>query len=141
MALIFGAGALIAAQGPINATLARSIGSPVNAAVVSFLVGLLALVAVAVGQRTMPDVTLVRGLPWWAWIGGLCGAVFVAGAAYAAPRIGVANMLTISVASQLLTAILLDHWGAFGVPVQSISVTRVAGILLVIGGAVLVRRG
>jgi transporter family-2 protein len=65
----------------------------------------------------------------------------VAGAAYAAPRIGVANMLTISVGSQLLTAILLDHYGAFGVPVQSISGTRVVGILLVIGGAVLVRRG
>lgn len=141
IALIFGAGTLIAIQGPINATLARGIGSPVNAALVSFLVGTLALVAVALGQRAVPDATLMRSLPWWAWIGGLCGAVFVAGAAFAAPRIGVANMLTISVASQLLSAILLDHWGAFGVPVQSISITRVAGILLVIGGAVLVRRG
>jgi bacterial/archaeal transporter family-2 protein len=132
---------LIAVQGPINATLARAIGSSVNAALVSFLVGTLALVAVALGQRTTPDMGLVRALPWWAWSGGLCGAVFVAGAAFAAPRIGVANMLTVSVASQLITAMLLDHWGAFGVPVQSISATRVAGILLVVAGAVLVRRG
>ncbi|MBL0938087.1 MAG: DMT family transporter [Gemmatimonadaceae bacterium] len=140
MALILGAGTLIAIQGPINATLMRAVGSSVNAALISFLVGTLALIVVAMWQRTAADGALVRALPWWAWVGGLCGAVFVAVAAYAAPRIGVANMLTLSVAGQLITAIVLDHRGAFGVPQQSVSGGRIVGILLVVVGAVLVRR-
>lgn len=139
--IILLAGAMIAVQGPINATLARAVGSPINAAFISFFVGTVALAIVAGVQRSEPNGALLRTLPWWAWVGGLCGAVFVSGAAYAAPRIGVANMLTIGVGSQLAMAILLDHWGAFGVPQQSVSLTRVGGIALVIVGALLVRRG
>jgi transporter family-2 protein len=133
-------GAMIAVQGPINATLGRAVGSPVNAALISFLVGTLALVLIAGVQRVNPDAALVRGLPWWAWVGGLCGAVFVTAAAYAAPRIGVASMLTLAVASQLVMAIALDHVGGLGVPVRSASAGRAAGIALVMFGAWLVRR-
>lgn len=140
MALILCAGTLIAIQGPINATLMRAVGSSVNAALISFLVGTVALAVVALSQRTAADPALVRALPWWAWVGGLCGAVFVAVAAFAAPRIGVANMLTLSVAGQLVTAVVLDHRGAFGVPQQPVSGARILGIVLVIVGAALVRR-
>lgn len=133
-------GAMIAVQGPINGALGRAVGSPVNAALISFLVGTLALALVAGVQRVAPDNALVRGLPWWGWVGGLRGAVFVTAAAYAAPRIGVASMLTLAVASQLVMAIALDHVGGFGVPVRSASAGRAAGIALVMVGAWLVRR-
>jgi len=86
-------------------------------------------------------VVAVRALPWWAWMGGAFGAFFVASAAYAAPRIGVATMLTLGVASQLVAAIAIDHLGALGVAQRAVSTGRVVGVLLVIAGAVLVRRG
>ncbi len=140
VAIIIVAGAMIAVQGPINATLGRAVGSPVNAALISFLVGTVALALVAGTQRVGASETLLRALPWWAWTGGLCGAVFVTAATYAAPRIGVANMLTLAIASQLLMAVALDHAGALGVPHRAISGGRVVGIALVIVGALLVRR-
>lgn len=133
-------GAMIAVQGAINATLGRAVGSSVNAALISFLVGTLALALIASVQRVSPDDALVRGLPWWAWVGGLCGAVFVTAAAYAAPRVGVASMLTLAIASQLVMAIALDHRGGLGVPVRSASTGRAVGIALVMLGAWLVRR-
>ena len=133
-------GAMISLQGPINATLGRATGSPVNAALISFLVGTGALAIVAAVQRSASNTALLRALPWWAWTGGLCGAVFVTAAAYAAPRIGVASMLTIGIASQLLTAVLIDHAGVLNVPARSISLGRVIGVVMVIAGAVLVRR-
>jgi bacterial/archaeal transporter family-2 protein len=139
-AVIIAGGAMISLQGPINATLGRAVGSPVNAALISFLVGTVALTIVASVQRVAGDGALVRALPWWAWVGGLCGAVFVTAATYAAPRIGVANMLTLAIASQLLTAVALDHAGVLGVPHRTISGGRVFGIALVIIGALLVRR-
>lgn len=133
-------GVMIAVQGPLNAALGRAVGSPVNAALVSFIVGTIALAVLAAQQRVSPNSTLVRDLPWWAWVGGLCGAVFVTTAAYAAPRIGVASMLTLAVASQLVAAVALDHAGVFGVPQRSITPGRMVGIVLAVAGALLVRR-
>lgn len=137
--LILLGGVLIAIQGPINAVLGRAVGSPVNAALLSFLVGSCALAVVALANRVTPDQGALRALPWWAWTGGFCGAVFVAAAAYAAPRIGVATMLTLAVASQLIAAVVLDHFGAFGVPRHPVSGGRLAGLALVFLGALLVR--
>ena len=136
----FLAGALIALQAPTNAMLSRAVGSPVNAAMVSFAVGLagLALAALALGAR--PQLAEVRSLPWYAWTGGLYGAVFVAIAAFAAPRMGVTFFLIVAIAGQLAMALLLDQAGAFGLAVQEISLQRVAGIVLVLAGAVLVQQ-
>lgn len=138
--LVLVSGALLSLQAAFNAELSRAIGGPVNAALTSFLVGTAALVVVALMGRSQPDMTAVRALPWWAWVGGLCGAVFVSGAAYATPRLGVATMLTLGVASQLVMAVALDHFGAFGVARQAITGSRLLGIALVIAGVVLVRR-
>src|SRR4051795_1944411 len=91
--LAFLAGCLIAIQAPTNALLARGVGSPVNAALVSFLVGSLALAAVAFALGVRPAGGAIRVLPWYAWIGGFYGAIFVAMAAFAAPRMGVTYFL------------------------------------------------
>ncbi|MBX7119882.1 MAG: DMT family transporter [Gemmatimonadaceae bacterium] len=139
--LVLLSGALLSIQSPINATLARAMGSSVNGALVSFLVGTVALVLAAAALRAPMDGPAVRALPWWAWIGGLCGAAFVTIAAYAAPRIGVATLLTLGVASQLAMALALDHVGAFGMVRQAASPLRLLGVALVVAGAVLVRRG
>ena len=136
----FVSGALVALQAPTNAMLSRAVASPVNAAMISFAVGLLALIVAVVALGVRPNPTEVRALPWFAWIGGLYGAIFVAVAAFAAPRIGITQFLTISIAGQLAMALVLDSIGAFGLPRTEISPTRLMGVALVLAGALLVRR-
>jgi len=133
-------GTLVALQAPTNAALARAVNSPVNAALVSFAVGTAALLVAAFVLRVRPDLASVKALPWWAWLGGLYGAVFVAAAAFATPRIGVAATLTLLIAGQLVMAAALDHFGALGVPRQEITPLRLLGLALVAGGVLLVRR-
>ncbi len=133
-------GALVALQAPTNAMLSRAVGSPVNAALVSFAVGLAGLAVAALLLGARPSGAEVRALPWYGWIGGLYGAVFVAVAAFAAPRIGITFFLTASIAGQLAMALWLDRAGAFGLPVQEISPTRIAGVVLVLAGAWLVQQ-
>lgn len=135
------AGGATALQAPTNARLAEAVASPVNAAFVSFAVGTVALGMLALMLQTRPDIAATRALPWWVWIGGLYGAVFVVAAAWGVPRLGVAVTITLMVAGQLLISLFLDHFGAMGVPKQPMNVMRVAGILMVIGGVVLVRKG
>jgi transporter family-2 protein len=136
----FLAGALIALQAPTNAMLSRAVGSPVNAAMVSFAVGLVALAVAAVALGARPQAAEVRSLPWYAWTGGLYGAVFVALAAFAAPRMGLTLFLIVAIGGQLAMALLLDRTGAFGLPVQEITLPRIGGVLLVVAGAWLVQQ-
>jgi transporter family-2 protein len=140
LAAAFVGGSLIALQAPTNALLARGVGSAVNAAFVSFVVGTLALLAVAAALGARPAASQAGALPWYAWVGGFYGAFFVAVAAFAAPRMGVTFFLMVAIAGQLAMALLLDRLGAFGLARVEISPTRVAGIVLVLAGAYLVRR-
>jgi transporter family-2 protein len=138
--LVLLAGGMIALQAPTNAMLARAGGSPVLAALISFTVGTLALFCAWVGSGNRPPAKAFAGLPAYTWFGGVYGAVYVAIAAYAAPRIGLAALITIGIAGQIAVALLLDHFGALGLPREPINIGRVAGALLVVAGVVLVRR-
>lgn len=134
------AGMLNAMQGPTNAMLARPFNSPVNAAFVSFAVGTAVLLVLILAFRVKPDWTGVRTLPWYAWLGGAYGVVFVVAAAYSAPRLGVASTITLMVAGQLIASLAVDHFGTFGVVARPVNLVKLAGIALVFLGVVLVRR-
>lgn len=134
------AGGATALQAPTNARMMTAVGSPVNAAFVSFAVGTAALGILAVILQTRPDMAAARGLPWYAWVGGLYGAIFVVAAAWGVPRLGVALTITLMVAGQLLIGLILDHFGAFGTTAHPISLGRIAGVALVVAGVLMVRR-
>lgn len=138
--LVFFAGSMIAIQAPTNAILARAGGSPVLAALISFAVGTVALLVAWLVSGNRSATAPFAGLPWYAWIGGLYGAMFVAVAAYAAPKIGLASLITIGIAGQIAMALWLDHAGALGLPREPINLGRLLGAALVIAGVVLVRR-
>ena len=134
------AGGATALQAPTNARLAVAMASPVNAAFISFAVGTLALGILAAVLHTKPDLAAVKTLPAWAWMGGLYGCVFVITAAWGVPRLGAALTITLMVAGQLLLSLILDHFGALGVPRQPLNLGRIAGVGLVLAGVLLVRR-
>ena len=134
-------GALMAAQGAINGRLAMGIGGPLQAALISFSVGCIALIGVnlAMGNRF----ALAGGgtsLPWWVWIGGILGAIGVASAALAVPKIGVAAWVAAFIAGQLGAAVLYDQFGAFGQAVRPATPLRLVGIGFLVLGVYLIRR-
>ena len=104
------------------------------------MVGTVGLLVVASLLGARPSGEAARALPWYAWVGGFYGAVFVAMAAYAAPRLGVTFFLMVAIAGQLVMALLLDRIGAFGLPRADVSAARLAGVALVVAGCFLVRR-
>ena len=134
------AGGATALQAPTNAKLATAVASPVNAAFISFTVGTTVLGIVAALMHTRPDFAAARALPWYAWLGGVYGACFVVAAAWGVPRLGVAMTITLMVGGQLLLSLVLDHFGALGVPRQPLNLGRIAGVGLVLAGVLLVRR-
>lgn len=135
------AGALLAAQAPINAQLARGLGMPVAAAAFSFLSG-----AVVLGVVTT---ILMRGqgisldwkapAPWLFVAGGVLGGSYVTITIILIPRLGAAAVMAFLVSGQLLAGLLLDRIGFLGMAMREISIGRIAGALLLVAGALLIR--
>ncbi|HEX6278510.1 MAG TPA: DMT family transporter, partial [Pyrinomonadaceae bacterium] len=78
--------------------------------------------------------------PAIAWVGGLLGAFFVASAVTLVPRLGVAMTFSLIIAGQMLVTLVIDHFGLLGVPVKEVSLPRVAGILLITAGVIVIRK-
>lgn len=134
-------GALVAAQAPINARLRIALASPLGSGLVSFVVGtLLLLLAVAiVGEGG----DVLRGLgsgPWWAYLGGACGAVFVVATLLAAPRVGVTATFVAVVAGQVGLAALIDRFGWLGQDRIALGPERVVALVLLVVALVLLVR-
>ncbi|HET6405220.1 MAG TPA: DMT family transporter [Candidatus Thermoplasmatota archaeon] len=134
------AGAALATQAGVNATLGRGLQSPVHAALVSFAVGTLALAVAAFARRdAIASAEQVRAIPLWAWVGGFLGAFVVAMSIELAPRLGAAPFLAAIIAGQLVTALVLDHFGWLGFVERVVTWQRLAGVALVATGALLLR--
>lgn len=133
------AGLCVAVQSPTNAMLARSTGSVWFASTISFAGGMIALLAIWTAYDRTP-IAALRQAPPWAWIGGLYGVTFVFAVAYATPRLGLAATLTITIAAQLAVAVALDHFGLLGLKQEPVTISRLAGLALVVAGVLMVRR-
>jgi len=139
--LAFIAGAVLPLQASTNNKMADIVDSPVLAALISFLVGTVALVGYIVATGTpLSNLANTRNSTPIAWIGGIFGAFFVASTAVVVPRIGVAVTFALVVAGQMIVTIFVDHFGMLGVEVKEANLPRIIGILLIIGGVVLIRK-
>lgn len=135
------AGAFLPVQAGVNSQLARWMQTPVQAALVSFAVGTLALFAYCVALRQpVPALGVMWQSPWWVWLGGLCGALYVTAATILAPRIGATLLLSASVAGQMIVSLILDHYGLLGLPQRPLSLWRALGVALVVVGVVVIRK-
>ncbi len=136
------AGAMITIQPPLNAIVARHVGSALAATSISILVAFLcSLVALLVAGFGRVAPATIAAVPWWAYLGGVAGAVFVGSGVIIAPMTGALAFFVCIVAGQLIGSTVADHYGSFGLTVREISGPRVLGIALVLAGAVLVSRG
>ena len=138
--LAFGAGCCLPVQAGINTLLRRFLGEPMQAALVSFAVGTLALWLYSLAARhTWPPLSQLSAVPWWMWTGGILGAIFVSCTIFLAPRLGAATMTAVMLSGQLVASVLLDHFALVGFPEHPVSPLRLVGIGLLFAGAWLVR--
>ena len=135
-----GAGVSVAVQQVLNGGLRTALNSPAWAGFISYLGGLLTMIVVLIAMREqMPSWKLVTATPWWAWSGGILGGVFILLVILLLPSLGAATLLALVVAGQMSAAVLMDHFGAFGLTQHSVSISRLCGVALIIGGVVLMK--
>jgi len=133
-------GAVLPLQAGLNARLGRAAGSPAYAALFSFIVGTLALLLYVTLTRQSVSWRGLREAPAQVWLGGLLGAFYVTAIILAFPRIGPALTFGLVVAGQMIIALLLDHFNILVANPHPITIWRVLGMLMIVGGVVLIRK-
>jgi transporter family-2 protein len=138
--LAAGAGLSFVFQQAVNANLRAEIGSPWWAGFISYLGGTLAMLIVATALREpLPSMQAIQRSHLISWSGGLFGAVYIAISILLIPRLGAAMVIALIVAGQMIGSLAFDHFGLFGMPVHSLSVSRLLGGALLVAGVVLIR--
>lgn len=142
MAWAFVVGALLSVQVGMNAAARIATGHAALAALINFAIGTVGLTLFALAVRTpAPSGAQLSAAPWWAWLGGLFGALYVASSTVLGPRLGAAMLTALVVAGQMLSALVIDHYGLVGFPEHPVSAWRLVGAVLIVVGVVLLTRG
>ena len=135
------AGFGLTVQVGMNSQLRKVLQSANVAAFISFTVGTVALILLLVALRTpVPERAALAAVPWWAWLGGLLGAFYVASSTVVAVELGATTLLGLALLGQLTTALVIDHFGWLGLPVNPVTWTRVGGVALLGLGVWLISR-
>jgi bacterial/archaeal transporter family-2 protein len=138
------AGAVLPVQGAINGLLRSDIGAPFVVGTISFAVATLAmvvvlLVTIALTDAPKPQLTGLAKMPWWGWLGAVCGATYVTTVFTAIPVIGTAAAIGLTVAGQQIASLFVDRYGWFRLPKREISALRFGGVTLLLIGVALIQ--
>lgn len=128
-------GLITPVQTAVNTRLGRSIGSPLRASLVSFSVGLLAMLTLtlAIGPYPLIPVSALQG-PWWMWLAGVFGVTFLTGNVLLLPKLGSLKTVIMPVTGQIIMGLLIDMFGWFGTQRQTIAPLRIVGTVLALVG-------
>ena len=133
------AGGLVGLQAPINAGLGRSTGS-LPAALVSFAIGTIALASIVILSGKAGGLSSTFDVSWYYLLGGFLGAIYVTNALIVVSVIGAGGVAAATITGQLTASVAIDRLGLFGLDQVGLSPARIAGVVLLIVGTVLVIR-
>ena len=133
------AGSLMVVQAACNSKLEEALGRPLTVAVLSLTVGISAMLIIGGAFRQL-DFPLRKAaqVPWWAWLGGICGATSLLSQPLAAPRLGAATYVGVYVTASIVASVIVDHFGWLGFTQHPAGLGRVLGCALMVGGIALV---
>jgi transporter family-2 protein len=138
--VVVGAGISLVIQQVLNANLRVEIGSPWWAGAINYLGGALVMLTmtIAFGEPWLTKDAVAR-VPWYSWMGGFFGAIFIGSAIFMVPRLGAATVVALFVLGQMFGSLAFDHFGFLGVPQHDANPIRLAGAACLLLGVVLIR--
>ena len=131
-------GASVGMQSPIAGAMGQRIGGIAGALVVHVSGAIIAAAILLLqgGQRIRDWHTL----PWYMLACGVFGVFLYQTISITLPRLGSTYMVTLIILGQLMVGLIIDHFGWLGVTQHPISLTRIAGVLVLILGGFLISK-
>lgn len=128
-------GVLMAVQGTMNASLSKAIGLLEATFIVQLTGTALVTILLFLFKMGKGNWYAWQEVPWYSWLGGIIGVAIIYLVAASIPNVGVANATTAIIVGQVLTAIIIDHFGGFGLDRMAFSPQQGIGLVLLAVGA------
>ena len=108
----------------------------------SFTVGLICLLVLNFVTNSSAVVGLkpTTVAPWYIWLGGFLGAIFVGYITWVNQQQGVALTFALVVSGQIFCSLFIDHFGLLGSEIRTITSEKIIGAVLIIAGIILIKK-
>ncbi|MGE8304302.1 DMT family transporter [Pseudomonas sp. B21-031] len=134
--LAIAAGLGITLQTTLNGQLAKGVGGDsVAAALFSFTAGAACLGIFSLMRGAIAaSLVAIPAQPWWSLLGGLLGAGALLSYVVLAPKIGLSALFGLAIAGQIISSLVIDHFGLMGVLERPVSPVKLAGAMVMLSG-------
>lgn len=146
---VFGiiAGMLSTVQTAVNGHLGIILASPVKAAVISFIIGIVLLAVICViillQRKTVSALRIEprrrENYSWWIWLGGILGGLFVLTNAYLSNIIGTGMTIIAILIGSTSGGLIIDCFGLLGSERKPVGMRQIFGIIIMIIGAAAIK--
>ncbi|MGB4504891.1 MAG: DMT family transporter [Syntrophaceticus sp.] len=128
------AGVSMALQGSLNTILSKAIGL-LEATFVVHVIGVIALIVLLLLRLGNGSLARMGEAPWYAYLGGLLSIVILYAVMASISKLGVSIATTAIIVGQVSTALIIDHFGLFGLREIPFTWWKVLGIAFLATGA------
>ena len=109
-----------------------SISGNYASSVIIHLVGLFGIILVLIFTKS--KVRNLKGIPFYMFTGGLIGILTVLFTNASFVGLGVSLTVSLSLLGQLVTSLVIDHFGYFNMPVNKFDKKKILGLVIIIAG-------
>lgn len=131
-------GVAVGIQSPIAGAMGQKIGGTASSLIVHLSGMILSalLLWVKGGERIREWQTL----PWYMLCAGVFGVILYQTINIVLPKLGSTLMITLIISGQLVTGVIIDHFGWLGVTTRPIDLPRILGVIALLLGGYLIAK-
>lgn len=135
IATAFVLGVLMSIYLPMNSSISRHVGSPITSNIIFFFGALLTSILIFLVNGQFDSLSRVKEVPVYLYLTGFISAFMILGTTFLIPRLGARNFFILLIAGQVITAVIISHFGILESPKDPISIKKLVGASVVIVGA------
>jgi transporter family-2 protein len=126
-------GIAVGVQSPIAGAMGQRVGGTASSLIVH-MSGMI-LSAILLWMKGGEKIREWQTLPWYMLIAGVFGVILYQTINFTLPKLGSTLMITLIITGQLITGVVIDHFGWLGVAQRPIDLPRILGMgALLLGG-------
>jgi len=134
IAMMLFIGLILSLHLTMNAQVGAIIKNPKVGNAIFWVIGAATALAIGLISWDAEAISRLKEVPIWLLTAGMMGAGLVFGIAWIVPQLGAGTAFVLLIAGQVLTGLVISHYGLLGSPVEPITLTKVLGVILLVAG-------
>lgn len=124
-------GIILAIMISLNGQVSNIFGNYASSVIIHFI-GLIGIILVLIFTKS--KIQNLKGIPFYMFTGGLIGILTVLFTNTSFIGLGVSLTVSLSLLGQLVTSLIIDHFGYFNMPVVEFDKKKILGLVIIIAG-------